>query len=262
MIKRVLTIAGSDSGGGAGIQADIKTFSAFKVYGMSVITAVTAQNTSRINGIVALSPDFIGLQIESIFSDIGVDGIKIGMLYNPDIVLTIAKKMKDNDIPIVVVDPVMSSKGGEVLLKDEGVRILKKELLPAASLLTPNLPEAEILTNIIIDDVEDAKQAALKIHGLGCKAVLITGGHFKGDPVDVLYDGMDFTIFKDERIKSMNTHGTGCTFSAAITSNLVLGKSLKEAIKISKKYLSDAISNSFNIGKGHGPLNHFVKITS
>jgi hydroxymethylpyrimidine/phosphomethylpyrimidine kinase len=260
MVKCVLTIAGSDSSGGAGIQADLKTFFAFGVYGMSVITSVTAQNSSRVNGIVNLSQEFIGLQIESVLSDFKIQGIKTGMLYNRETVLTVANKISENNIPIIVVDPVMKAKGGETLLKDNSIGMLKRKLIPQSTLITPNVPEAEILSQMVIEDTDDAKKASEKIYGLGCKSVLITGGHLSGEPVDVLFDGKEFTLFRGKRIDSLNTHGTGCTFSAAITANLIKGKSLQESIHISKEYLYKAIKKSFNLGKGHGPLNHFVTI--
>ena len=251
MVKCVLTIAGSDSSSGAGIQADLKTFFAFGVYGMSVITSVTAQNSLRVNGMVNLSPEFIGLQIESILSDFKIQGIKTGMLYNRETVLTVANKINENNIPIIVVDPVMKAKGGETLLKEDSIGMLKRKLIPLSTLITPNVPEAEILSQMVIENTDDAKKASEKIYGLGCKSVLITGGHLPGEPVDVLFDGEEFTLY---------THGTGCTFSAAITANIVKGKSLQESIHISKEFLYKAIKESFNLGKGHGPLNHFVNL--
>ncbi|MFO7891136.1 MAG: bifunctional hydroxymethylpyrimidine kinase/phosphomethylpyrimidine kinase [bacterium] len=260
MVKCVLTIAGSDSSGGGGIQADLKTFFAFGVYGMSAITSVTAQNSLRVNGIVSLSGEFISLQIESVLSDFKIEGIKIGMLYDRDTVITVARKINENNIPVLVVDPVMHAKGGETLLTSNSVGILKRELISQSTLVTPNVPEAEVLSQMIIESPDDAKKAAEKIYNLGCKSVLITGGHLKGEPVDVLFDGQGFTYFKGKRIDSINTHGTGCTFSAAITANLVKGNSLKESIRISKGYLYRAIKQSFNLGKGHGPLNHFVQV--
>jgi len=262
MIKSVLTIAGSDSSGGDGIQADLKTFFSFGVYGMSVITSVTARNSLRINGIVHLTKEFVSLQIESVLSDFKIDGIKIGVLYDRDTVITVARKIYENHIPVIVIDPVMETKSGETLLKEASIGIFKRELIPQATLITPNIPEAEALSHIIINNPEDAKKAAEKIYGLGCKSVLITGGHLKGDPVDVLFDGQEFTLFKGKRIAPINTQGTGCTFSAAITANLVKGKSLRESVHIAKNYLYNAIQESFNLGKGYKPLNHFVKLDS
>jgi len=262
MIKRVLTIAGSDSGGGAGIQADLKTFSAFGVYGMSVITAVTAQNSVRVNSIVGLDPEFVSLQFESVFVDIGIDGVKTGMLYSPGIVQVIARKLEKSRIPFVVVDPVMVATGGDLLLEPEGLEIMKKELIPLATLLMPNIHEAEVLSEMTIHSVDDMKAAARKIHSMGCKAVLIKGGHLSGDAVDLLFDGEGFARFTAPRINTKNTHGTGCTYSAAVASNLVKGESLKEAIKISKIFVTKAIEQAFSLGKGHGPLNHFVRVES
>ena len=261
MIGRALTIAGSDSGGGAGIQADLKTFSAFGVYGMSVITSVTAQNTVKVHGIIGLEPQFVGLQFEAVLTDIGVDGVKTGMLYNAEIVQTVASKLRENTIPHVVVDPVMVAKGGDRLLEKSAIEILKEELLPVATLVTPNIPEAELLAGITIHSEEEIREAAVKIMNLGTRSVLIKGGHSQGDQaIDLLFDGETFTEFKSERIDSRNTHGTGCTYSAAILSNLIQGCSMIEAIRISKSFVTEAIRNAFSLGKGHGPLNHFVPI--
>ena len=259
-IPRVLTIAGSDSGGGAGIQADLKTFCAFGVYGMSVITAATAQNTLRVNGVEPLSPDFVSLQFESILSDIGVDAVKTGMLFSADIIDRVAQKLKENKILHVVVDPVMVAKGGDRLLQASAVEMLKNYLIPQASLVTPNIPEAEVLAEMTIETNSHVMEAALKIHKLGCKAVLIKGGHLPGDATDVLFDGDHFWSFEEKRIDSRNTHGTGCTYSSAIAANLAKGHSLKEAVTISKAFITEAIRQAFNLGKGHGPLNHFVRV--
>jgi len=260
MIKRVLTIAGSDSGGGAGIQADLKTFSAFGVYGMSVVTAVTAQNSIRVNSIVGLDPKFVSLQFESVFVDIGIDGVKTGMLYSPGIVQVIARKLEESSIPFIVVDPVMVSTSGDSLLEPKSMEIMKRELVPLATLLMPNIHEAEVLSEITIHSVDDMKTAAQKIYSLGCKAVLIKGGHLSGDAVDLLFDGKEFVRFTAPRINTKNTHGTGCTYSAAVVANLTKGKSLREAIKISKIFVTRAIEQAFSLGKGYGPLNHFVDV--
>ncbi len=260
MVKRVLTVAGSDSSGGAGIQADMKTFSAFGVYGMSVLTAVTAQNTVRVHGVVGLAPEFVSLQFESVLADIGIDGAKTGMLYSTEIVQVVARKFQESPIPFVVVDPVMVGKGGDSLLEKRGMDLMKEELIPVATLVTPNIPEAEVLSGFPILSVEEMKSAAREIHGLGCGAVLVKGGHLEGDAVDVLFDGEKFTEFSSRRFDTKNTHGTGCTYSAAIVSNLVKGKSLKESIRVSKAFIAEAIKRSFALGKGNGPLNHFVRI--
>jgi len=260
MIPRVLTIAGSDSGGGAGIQADLKTFSAFGVYGMTVVTAVTAQNSLRVNGVVGMSPDFVSLQFESVLGDFGVDSAKTGMLYSAEIVQAVSRKIQESRIPFLVVDPVMVSQSGNSLLDSMGVEMMKKTLIPLATLVTPNLSEAEALTGLSVQTVDTMKSAAEKIHTLGCRAVLVKGGHLKGDAVDVLFDGEKFISFSSQRIETQNTHGTGCTYSAAIAANLAKGKSLVEAVKISKAFVTQAIQQAFPLGKGHGPLNHFVKV--
>jgi hydroxymethylpyrimidine/phosphomethylpyrimidine kinase len=257
--KRVLTIAGSDSGGGAGIQADLKTFSAFGVYGMSVITAVTAQNTVRVHGVEAVSPDFVGLQFEAVITDIGVDALKTGMLFSAEIIDVIALKLHQNRIPNTVCDPVMVAKSGDKLLKDDAIRKLKERLIPEVMLLTPNIPEAETLSGIEIHSAEALKEAAIRILNLGCKAVLIKGGHLQGDADDILYDGERFIRYPQKRINSLHTHGTGCTYSAAIAANLAKGFELTEAVRISKAFVTEAIKQARPLGKGHGPLNHFIK---
>jgi len=259
-IKKALTIAGSDSGGGAGIQADLKTFAAFDVYGMSAITAVTAQNTVGVNGVQAIPADFVGLQFESILADMGVDGIKTGMLQNTEIVITVSQKLKDCKVDFVVVDPVMMSTSGHALLESKAVDVMKQSLIPLATLVTPNIPEAEILSSLSIHTMDDMRLAAKEIHCLGCQAVLIKGGHGTGQAVDLLYNGEQFFRFTSKRISTKNTHGTGCTFSAAILANLINGKNLKDSITISKKYVTAAIQSGLPIGKGHGPLNHFVSL--
>lgn len=259
-IKRVLTIAGSDSGGGAGIQADLKTFTSLGVYGMSVITAVTAQNTVRVHGVEDISADFVGLQFEAILSDIGVDAVKTGMLFSPDIVQIVANKIHESRIPWLVVDPVMVAKGGDRLLAKSAVHTMKKELIPLADLVTPNIPEAEILSGIGIRTRQDIREAAGVIMNLGCGAVLMKGGHLEEDAVDVLLDKDGYVAFPGQRIHTRNTHGTGCTFSAAITAYLARGHGLREAVHLSKQYLTAAIRESFSMGKGYGPLNHMVRI--
>lgn len=259
-IKRALTIAGSDSCGGAGIQADLKTFSAFGVYGMSVITSITAQNTVRVHGVEPVSPEFVSLQYEAVYTDIGVDAVKTGMLCDARIVMTIARKLDECPAPYVVVDPVMVAKGGDTLLHKNALEKVREALIPRATLVTPNIPEAEALSGIHIESPSDLREAAIRIHRLGCGAVLIKGGHLKGDAVDVLFDGDSFSRYTAARIDSRNTHGTGCTYSAAIAANLARGLLLKKSIQVAKKYVTQAIGESFDLGKGHGPLNHFVRI--
>ncbi|MFQ5825091.1 MAG: bifunctional hydroxymethylpyrimidine kinase/phosphomethylpyrimidine kinase [bacterium] len=259
-MKRLLTIAGSDSGGGAGIQADLKTFHAFGCYGMSVLTAVTAQNTLGVHGVQDLPPEFVVLELESVVSDIGVDAVKTGMLSNAEIIHALAQKIRELQIPHLVVDPVMRAKGGDPLLKDDAQQAIIDEIVPLAEVITPNLPEAEVLSGIQIYTKDDMKEAAKIIHYKGSQNVLVKGGHRKEDAVDILFDGKEFTEFFAEKIPTKNTHGTGCTYSAAISANLALGKNVKKAISISKIFITEAIRNSLNLGHGIGPLNHFVKI--
>lgn len=259
-MKRLLTIAGSDSGGGAGIQADLKTFHAFGCYGMSVLTAITAQNTLGVQGVHDLPPDFVALQLESVVTDIGVDAAKTGMLSNAEIIHAIAEKLRQFKIPNLVVDPVMRAKSGDPLLRQDAQNALIEEIIPLAEVITPNIPEAQVLASMNIKTKEDMKQAAEIIHHHGAKNVLVKGGHRQEDAVDILFDGQEFTEFFAERVPSQNTHGTGCTYSAAIAANLALGKNLKEAIQISKRFITEAIRQSLNLGHGIGPLNHFVKI--
>lgn len=257
--KRVLTIAGSDSGGGAGIQADLKTFSAFGVYGLSVITALTAQNTVRVYGVEPVSPDFVGLQFEAVITDIGADAVKTGMLFSAETIDVVALKLHQNRIAHVVCDPVMVAKSGDKLLEDNAIHTLKERLAPEVSILTPNIPEAEVLSGLPIHSAEALKEAALRIHGFGCGAVLIKGGHLRGGADDILYDGERFIRYSQKRIETLHTHGTGCTYSAAIAANLAKGFELAEAVRIAKAFVTEAIRTARPLGKGHGPLNHFVR---
>ena len=259
-IPRALTVAGSDSSGGAGIQADLKTFTALGVYGLSVLTSVTAQNTVEISAIHDLPEQFVGLQFDAVMSDIGCDAAKLGMLSNEKIVETVAEKIDQYGIEKLVVDPVMRSKDGTALLRDS-TELLKKEILPRALIVTPNIPEAEILSSVSISDINNMKTAAEKIHSFGAKAVLVKGGHLaKEHPaVDLFFDGETFEELVSERIKTKNTHGTGCTFSAAVCAFLAKGMSLSASLENSKSFITEAIKNSLEIGKGHGPLNHLGK---
>ena len=256
-MKTALTIAGSDSGGGAGIQADLKTFSAHGVFGMSVITAVTAQNTTEVRAVQLIETDIITKQIEAIFDDIHVDVVKVGMLGSAEIVKIVADSLKRYSSPLIVVDPVMISKSGHHLLDEKAIGVLKTSLVPQASLVTPNLPEAETLTGIRIENKKDCYRACQMIYDMGCGAVLLKGGHFSGSPDDLFYDGENFCWMKGERFYTKNTHGTGCTLSSAIASNLAKGSTLKEAINQAKAYITEAIRHSFSLGKGHGPVHHF-----
>ena len=256
-----LTIAGSDSSGGAGIQADLKTFAALGVYGTCAITAVTAQNTLGVMAFEALSADLVTAQIEAVAGDIGVHAAKTGMLANAAIVEAVAAAIEQLDIPLVVVDPVMVAKSGDRLLDDEALAAVKAELLRRAFVVTPNLPEAEALTGITIRSDEDRREAARRIAALGATAVIVKGGHFLpfpgADVVDLLYVDSTFTEFAHERVTGRHTHGTGCTFAAAITAHLANGVSLKEAIPRAQRYVAGAIRAGINLGKGHGPMDHF-----
>lgn len=259
-MKNVLTIAGSDSCGGAGIQADLKTFSAHGAYGMSVITAVTAQNTQGVFAVEDISVGVIEAQIDAIFQDIEVHGVKIGMVSKSETIRAIANKIKEYKPINVVVDPVMISKSGFDLLKPEAKDTLKTELIPLAHLVTPNIPEAEVITGIKINNIEEMKEAAKLIYKLGVKNVLVKGGHLEDSAIDVLYDGEEFYLYESQRIETKNTHGTGCTLSSAITSNLGNGMTVSEAISEAKKYITVAIENSFELGKGVGPTHHFYTL--
>lgn len=258
-MKKVLTIAGSDSCGGAGIQADLKTMSALGVYGMSVITAVTAQNTQAVYDVLEISRDMVGKQIEVIYQDIPVDAVKIGMVSNAEIIRTIKEQLLKYQAQKIVVDPVMVSKSGYHLLRNEAVTALK-ELVAIADIVTPNILEAEILSAMKIENEEDMKMAAAKISKLGAGSVLVKGGHNSDNANDVLLCGDDFTVFTARRIASKNTHGTGCTLSSAIAAYLAKGVELKQAVQLAKGYITRAIENSFSIGKGVGPLGHFIEL--
>ncbi|MGL6106235.1 bifunctional hydroxymethylpyrimidine kinase/phosphomethylpyrimidine kinase [Romboutsia sp.] len=255
-----LTIAGSDSSGGAGIQADLKTFSAIGTYGMSVITAITAQNTQGVFLVEDISVEMIKKQIEVVFDDIPPRALKIGMVSSENIIREIANTLKKYNPEYLVVDPVMISKSGYSLLQPEAKKSLIEELIPMAYIITPNVPEAEEITGITINNLEDMKAVGKKILALGPKYVLMKGGHLEGDAVDVLIGENTFEIFKGERLDRKNTHGTGCTLSSSITSHLALGYDIVEAVKLSKEYITEAIRNSFDIGHGVGPVHHFYKL--
>jgi hydroxymethylpyrimidine/phosphomethylpyrimidine kinase len=257
-MKTALTIAGSDSGGGAGIQADLKTFAAHGVYGTSAIAAVTAQNTLGVASFLALPSDLIVAQMEAVASDIGVDATKTGMLAGAAIVEAVAAAIDDLELPLVVVDPVMIAKSGDRLLEEEAVSAIRTELLRRAFVVTPNAPEAEVLAGIPVRSVADAREAARRIHRLGPGAVIVKGGHLDTeDVVDLLYDGHRFEEFKGPRVDSRNSHGSGCTFAAALTANLALGRTLSDATRLAKEYVTGAIRHGLPIGHGHGPMDHF-----
>jgi len=253
-----LTIAGSDSGGGAGIQADLKTFAAHGVFGTSAVTAVTAQNTVAVTGVEELSPSLVGLQIDAVVGDIGVDAVKTGMLSSRRLIEIVAQKLEEHRLEKAVVDPVMVAKSGARLLDPEAVEALAEVLLPRALVVTPNLPETESLVGFALEDEASILEAAKRIVEMGAKAALVKGGHGRGEEsVDVLYYRGRARHYRAPRIPTKNTHGTGCTFSAAIAARLALGRELEEAVEEAKAYLTKAISTAFDLGKGHGPLNHF-----
>ena len=262
-VARALTIAGSDSGGGAGIEADLKTFTALGVYGMAAVTSVTAQNTCAVTGVHDLPAPFVAEQIDVVAQDIGVDAAKTGMLSNAEIIEAVAQSISRNGIVDLVVDPVMVAKSGDALLEESARDAMRECMLPLARVVTPNVPEAEMLTGESITNVDDMKRAAERIHALGPKFVLMKGGHLETDAaVDYLFDGTEFIEFRAPRIDTPNTHGTGCTFSAAITAFLALGLEPPEAVRLAKDYLTTAIEQSFPLGHGHGPLNHFWPVPS
>lgn len=257
-LAHALTIAGSDSGGGAGIQADLKTFSALGVYGASVITAVTVQNTQAVLGVQDIDPKIVTAQIDAVMSDIRIDAVKIGMLSSSDIIFAVSDQLKKWEPKAVVLDPVMMSKSGCKLLKDEAIVALRDSLLPLASLLTPNVPEAELLTGIQVDTREDMEKAGKKLLAMGAAAALVKGGHCAGHSDDLLVTRDGLQWIPGERINVRNTHGTGCTLSSAITALLAKGEDLSNACVKAKDYVRRAMDARLEIGKGCGPLHHFV----
>ena len=261
---RVLTIAGSDSGGGAGIQADLKTFSALGCYGMSVITALTAQNTQGVTGIYPIPPSFAAEQMSAVFSDIGADAVKIGMLYSAELIEVVADRLSALGARNIVLDPVMVAQSGDKLLQDEAIEAIKKHLLPMADVVTPNIPEASVLLGQKLDNLQDMQRGAKALAAFGGQSVLIKGGHLsEGDSTDLLYlSGEDrFVVMEGERIDTRNNHGTGCTLSSAIASYMAGGCDIEQAVSKAKNYISEAIEAGagYSIGKGHGPVHHFYK---
>jgi hydroxymethylpyrimidine/phosphomethylpyrimidine kinase len=255
-MKTVLTIAGSDASGGAGIQADLKTMLANGVYGMSAITALTAQNTTGVTDILEVSPEFLAAQMDSVFTDIPPDGVKIGMVASSDLILTIARKLEEYQAKNIVVDPVMVSTSGARLMAEEAVITLKNNLLPMATVLTPNIPEGEVLAAMAIETKEDMVRAAQVISGRYECAVLCKGGHLQDCADDYLYGERTDIWFPAERIDNPNTHGTGCTLSSAIASHLAKGCDLETAVRKAKAYVSGALATMLDLGKGSGPLDH------
>ncbi len=255
-IPRAMTVAGSDSGGGAGIQADLKTFAALGVYGTSALTAVTAQNTRGVFAIAEVPEEVVIAQIDVTMEDIGADAVKTGMLSSPSIVEVVADRLEAWGAPLVV-DPVMVAKSGDHLLQPAAVGMVKRALLPLALVVTPNIPEAEVLSGREIRSLDDAREAAKAIADLGPSFVVIKGGHSPGEPVDRVWDGEELHEFASERVLTKNTHGTGCTFSAAIAAFVARGLEPLDAISAAKDYLTEALRQSYAIGDGHSPVNHF-----
>jgi hydroxymethylpyrimidine/phosphomethylpyrimidine kinase len=252
-----LTIAGSDSSGGAGIQADLRTFAALGVHGMSAITALTAQNTMGVFGVVEIDPAFVAQQIDVVVSDIGVDATKTGMLANPDIIAVVAAKIQEHGLVPLVVDPVMVAKGGDVLLRPEAIGALRGTLLPLATVVTPNLPEAAAIWGRAVDSLEEMREAARAIHALGPKNVVVKGGHLAADrdAIDILFDGSTFLELRGPRFATPHTHGTGCTFASAIAAGLALGMSVPSAVDQAKDLITEAVRHGLALGHGHGPAN-------
>lgn len=259
-MKTALTIAGSDSSGGAGIQADIKTMTMHGVYAMSAITAMTAQNTTGVRAIQEATPEFLRQQLDAVFEDIRPDAVKIGMVSSSELIRVIADRLRYYEAGNVVVDPVMVATAGSSLIRQDAVRMLIRELLPISTLVTPNIPEAQVLSGLTIRDKEDMITAAKQIGDRYRCAVLLKGGHSVNDANDLLYTKGELIWFEGKRIDNPNTHGTGCTLSSAIAANLALGFDLAESIRRAKEYLSGALSAMLDLGKGSGPLNHMHRI--
>ncbi len=254
-----LTIAGSDSGGGAGIQADLKTFAALGVYGTSAITAVTAQNTVGVTEVFELPPALVAAQIDAVVSDIGADAVKTGMLSSAGIIETVAAKVREHGLRPLVVDPVMVAKSGDRLLREDAVAALREQLLPLATVLTPNLPEAEALLGHPLATWDDVRAGAEELVSMGAGAVVMKGGHREGPATDLLYDGREFHEYTASRVDTTSTHGTGCTFASAIAAGLARGESLRGAVAMAKAYVTKALQSAYPIGHGHGPVHHFFR---
>jgi len=253
-VRKALTVAGSDPSGGAGIQADLKTFSSLRVYGMAVVAALTAQNTLGVSDLAEVSPAFVGAQLDAVLIDLPPDSAKTGMLMTAGVIDIVSQKLKQYAVPNLVVDPVMASKSGVPLLNRDAVGVFRRALLPLALIITPNTDEATILTGREVRTIEDMEEAALHIHGMGARYVLIKGGHIASDQAtDVLFDGKDFFHFDAARLGARDTHGTGCVLSAAIAANLATSKTVPEAVRLGKDFVTNAIKNGLRIGSGVGP---------
>lgn len=257
-IPSVLTIAGSDSSGGAGIQADLKTYAALGVYGMSAITALTAQNTTGVTGIHEVPPEFVAQQIDAVVKDIRPDVVKTGMLSSAPIIEVVAAKVRAHALGRLVVDPVMVAKSGDRLLRNDAVRALRERLLPLSEVITPNVPEAEDIAGRELKTDDDMREAAREIVRMGARSVVMKGGHREGDEaIDLLYDGQSFHEFRGPRIATTSDHGTGCTFASAIAAFLARGEAVPDAVRLAKEYLTEALRHAYPVGHGRGPVNHF-----
>jgi len=255
-----LTIAGSDSGGGAGIQADLKTFAALGVYGTCAITAITAQNTQRVIDVFELPPGLVAAQIEAVVSDIGADAVKTGMLSSAAIIEVVAAKVREHDLRPLVVDPVMVAKSGDRLLREDAIAALRDQIVPLATVLTPNVAEAEVLLGRPLATWDDIRAGARELVSLGAQAVVMKGGHREGIAVvDLLYDGHEFHEFTATRVDTTSTHGTGCTFASAIAAGLAKGESLRGSVAMAKAYVTKALQSAYPVGHGHGPVHHFFR---
>ncbi|MDD5952202.1 MAG: bifunctional hydroxymethylpyrimidine kinase/phosphomethylpyrimidine kinase [Oscillospiraceae bacterium] len=261
-MKTALTIAGSDCSGGAGIQADLKTFAAHGVYGMSAITAVVAENTCRVLQIQPMTPDVISSQITAVFEDIPPDAVKIGMLPDSDAMVAVAQCLRQYRPPCVVIDPVMVSTGGTDLMQQTALDVMRRDIIPLSTVLTPNLPEAETLVGYPLTTPEELREGCRILHSMGAQWVLLKGGHRTGDKTaeDLLFDGRSFFTYTAKRIETNATHGTGCTLSSAIAANLALGQTVPEAVEHAKAYITMAIAHGLSLGKGHGPTHHFYAV--
>ncbi len=262
-----MTVAGSDSGGGAGVQADLKTFTAYGVFGTSALTAITAQNTVGVQAVENVSPAMVVQQIDSVIDDIGCQAVKTGMLATPETVAAVAAALRRHEVDNLVVDPVMVAQSGDSLMAGEATEVMKTELFPLAGVVTPNVTEAAALTDVSLAELEDGtgyekalREAARQILGLGCKTVVVKGGHVPGteEAVDVFYDGEDMVSLRARRVMTENTHGSGCTFSSAIAAGLALGFDVREAVEKAKTFITKAIEHSFPLGAGRGPTNHLI----
>ena len=258
-IPKAMTIAGSDSGGGAGVQADLKTFAALGVYGASTLTAITAQNTVAVTAVHEIPTDVITAQIDAVLTDIGADAVKTGMLSSSDIIECVCEALEVHGVQRLVVDPVMIAKSGDALLREDAIGSLRTRLLPLAMVVTPNIPEAEALTETTIVSDADVRRAAEAIVGMGARSVVVKGGHREGPATDLFYDGKEFKEFTAPRFDTVNTHGTGCTFASAVAAGLARGMVVTDAVALAKDYVTEGIRHSFSIGQGHGPLSHFYR---